>query len=255
MADQVAGGGVGEHGDVGYRAAGSAAEVGGHGGRHDAGLVGRLGEQGADAAAPAVLERAGCGRSPCAVGPGGRGGFPSELEQPRSGLGNSSCCSADRGDQRIGCRVFHLSYLGVDQVVAVVAGGEVQADAFGGGLYEGCVGGGDVAGGFVVRKEADGGADDVGQAAVDDPLHGIDQVGALAAGRGHVADVGAGSDAVYGFDVEGLFAIPGLFRAQVAGNRVVVAVAEGGRKVLVELAWAQEWFVLPGGPGVDVGED
>ena len=135
-------------------------------------------------------------------------GAPAGLELEVAGRADRGRRCRRRGDVRVGRRVVGLLDAGVLQLVAVVAGGEHEADALGRALQEHLLVGRDAVGRLGLLDVAPGVGDDLRVVVADDPGQRVEQVVVEAAARAVVADVRSRCHGVDGLDVEGLLAVP-----------------------------------------------
>src|SRR4051794_29620281 len=224
LADLETGVGVGDRRDVRDDAVAGGVVGLGERVRDDALLVGRFGDRLAGAAARARGEGAGEARPALAVGrQAGLLGAPAGLPQVLVVLADRQRGAADRRHPgRVG-RGVDLLRTGVGDLVAVVAGGEVEADALDRAELEDLVVGGREVRRLVGLDVAPGVGDDVGEVVVDDLAQRVEQVVVHAGGGAHVRDVRVRRDRVHGLDVQRLLAVPARRVALVgAGVRVLL---------------------------------
>src|SRR6185437_14782007 len=226
----------------------AAAAVAGQRGRYRAALVPGLAEHRAGATTGTEDEVTG---QPVGVHRAGTGvvdevqrGLPADLGGPLGVLVHQQAGATDRGHVRVRGRVVRLRRQAVDHVVAVIAGGEVHADALGRGLGEDRVLQRDLVGRHHLALVAVGVADDVGDVVLHRVVQRVVDAG-VAVLRTEIVHGGTGRHAVHGLDVQGLFAVPVGFATalvlQVERTEQGLAVLAGVEGRLTER------------PGVDVG--
>ncbi len=156
------------------------------------------------------------GAQPRAV-PVGRRRPPAGLPLIAAGARDREAGAADRRDPWARVGEARRDTPGREPVVAVVAGGEVDADALGGRLLEHRVHGQDLAPRGERLGQPPAVRDDVREVPVDDLVHGLVEPAGVV-GRADVDDPRARGDGVGPLDVERLLDVPALRLGRILGD-------------------------------------